>query len=84
MSDCPTPTPNDTNGNGEWKSNVAAVVLGAVSLAMLREGLIPWEAASVGIVMSLYLLLPKRLRLFGDWVLSMAKQAVTIWRSKKE
>jgi hypothetical protein len=70
VSDCPAPTPQPET-NGEWKSNLAAVVLLGLATYLLIVGLVPKEAMYVATPVSLYLFLPRRMRTLGDWLLSI-------------
>lgn len=69
-----TPTPHDNcNGNGEWKSNAAAAVLLGLSVYWADAQYIPWKAASLGIVLALYLFLPRSMRRLGEWAVALYK-----------
>lgn len=72
------------NGNGEVKSNLAAVGLVGFSGYILLQGIVPWWAALVGIGWGLYLFLPNRMRNAGEWAADLGKSAMEIWKAKNK
>lgn len=72
------------NGNGEIKSNLAAVFLIAGSSYVLYWDMIPWWAALGGITMGLYLFLPQRMRKLSDWTADVGNKLIAIWKKKNE
>lgn len=50
------------NSNGELESTLVGIALIVGAATFLYQGIMPWQPATLEIVIGLYLMLPKRMR----------------------
>lgn len=62
-----------TDSNGELESTFVGIVLIVGAAIFLWKGIMPWQPATLEIVIGLYLMLPRRMRTITDSMKSFLK-----------
>lgn len=68
--------------NGKYTSLLLGIALVSFGFYAATNQIVPWKASLAIVLIGSYMMLPRRMRTLGDWLVDLLERAVSAWKSR--